>query len=95
MRLEVPLPPADRVMLGALSEIAGPEGDIEAARLTVPANPFTLVSVSVDTPEEPVVIDKLLGLAVIAKSGCGEGLTITVTATAWDDDPLVLVIVTT
>ncbi len=56
-------------MIEALSEIAGPEGDIEAARLMVPVNPFTLLSVSVEAPEEPAVMAKLLGFADIIKSG--------------------------
>jgi hypothetical protein len=76
--VEVPLPPRDRVTLETLSEIAGPEGDIEAARLMVPLNPFKLLSVIVEEPEEPAVMVKLLGPAVMTKSGWGEGLTVTV-----------------
>jgi hypothetical protein len=93
--VEVPLPPAARVMLGALSEIVGPGGDTEAARLMVPLNPFKLLRVIVEAPEEPAVMVRLLGLTVKAKSGCGEGLTVTVTATACDEDPLVPVTVAT
>ena len=67
--MEVPLPPADSVTLGPLSEMTGPEGEIEAPRLMVPVNPFTLLSVSVEAPDEPAVMAKLLGFADIMKSG--------------------------
>jgi len=77
--VEVPLPPADRAMLETLSEIAGPDGDIEAARLMVPVNPPKLLKVIVEKPEEPAVMAKLLGLAVKAKSGCEVTMTETVT----------------
>ncbi len=77
--MEVPLPPADRAMLETLSEIAGPEGEIEAARLMVPVNPLKLLNVIVEEPEEPAVMAKLLGLAVKAKSGCEVTMTETVT----------------
>ena len=68
-------------MLEALSEIAGPEGDMEAARLMVPVNPFKPLRVIVEAPEEPAVMVRLLGLAFMMKSGRGEGLTVTVTMT--------------
>ena len=77
--MEVPLPPADRVILETLSEIAGPKEDIEAARPMVPANPPKLLKVIVEKPEEPAVMAKLLGLAVKAKSGCEVTMTETVT----------------
>ena len=77
--MEVPLPPADRAMLETLSETAGPEGEIEAARLMVPVNPLKLLNVIVEEPEEPAVMAKLLGLAVKAKSGCEVTMTETVT----------------
>ena len=77
--MEVPLPPADTAMLETLSEIAGPDGDIEAARLMVPVNPPKLLKVIVEKPEEPAVMAKLLGLAVKAKSGCEVTMTETVT----------------
>ena len=77
--MEVPLPPADRAMLETLSEIAGPEGEMEAARLMVPVNPPRLLKVIVEKPEEPAVMAKLLGLAVKAKSGCEVTMTETVT----------------
>jgi hypothetical protein len=82
-------------MLEALNEIAGPDGVREAARFMVPANPFKLVSVTVEDSEEPAVITKLLGFAEMAKSSFGEGLTTTVIETARDNDPLVPAIVTT
>ncbi len=66
-------------MLETLSEIAGPEGEIEAARLMVPVNPLKLLNVIVEEPEEPAVMAKLPGLAVKAKSGCEDTMTETVT----------------
>jgi len=66
-------------MLETLSETAGPEGDIEAARLMVPVNPPKLLKVMVEEPEEPAVMARLLGLAVKAKSGCEDTMTETVT----------------
>jgi hypothetical protein len=91
---DVPAPPPDRVMLGKLSDILGPEGEIEAAKLMVPLNPFRLISVIVEAPEDPAGMVRLLRLAVMAKSGCGEGLTVTATLTARENDPLVPVTVT-
>jgi hypothetical protein len=91
----VPLPPADRLTLEALSESVGPEGDIEVARLMVPVNPLRLVRAIVEVAEEPAWRVKLLGLEVMAKSGCGGGFTVTVTVTAWDNDPLIPVTVIT
>lgn len=82
-------------MLEALNETAGPVGDIEAARLMLPVNPFKLITASVELPEEPAGIVKLLGLTVIAKSGGGAGLTVMVTLATWDDGPLVPETVTT
>ena len=37
--------------------------------VTMPLSPFTLVRVMLETAEEPAVINRLLGTAVIAKSG--------------------------
>ncbi len=37
--------------------------------MTVPLNPFRLVTTIVEMPEEPAGIVRLFGLAVIAKSG--------------------------
>jgi len=65
---KAPLCPADNVMLEALREIAGPDGEIEAARFMVPANPFTLLKVTVEAADEPTVMVRLLGLADTVKS---------------------------
>jgi len=89
VRVEVPLPPAERAILVVLSEIAGPAGDIEAARLIVPLNPFRLTRAIVELPEEPAGRVMLVGLTVMAKSGFGGELTITVRVAGWDNDPLV------
>jgi hypothetical protein len=94
-RLEVPPPPEENVMLEALREIVGPEGVMKAERLTVPANPFTLNTVMVEVLVVPAGTIRMLGLGDTAKSPCGGGLTVTVTVTAWENDPLVPVTATT
>jgi hypothetical protein len=43
-------------------------GDTVAARPTVPANPFTGKTVTVEVPLEPATNATLVGLAVIVKS---------------------------
>jgi len=59
-------------------------------------NPLTLVRVIVEVAVEPAGIVRLLGLAVIVKSGGGEdGTTVKVTLTLCDRLPLVPVTTTT
>ena len=47
----------------------GPAGVTVACKLTVPVKLLTLVTVTVDVPEEPAVTVRLLGLVVRVKSG--------------------------
>ena len=64
--------------------------------MTVPLKLLRLVRVIVDLPVVPAGILRLLGLAVIVKSGGGEdGITVKVTLTLCDRLPLVPVTTTT
>jgi hypothetical protein len=83
VRVEVPEPPDTRATLIGLREAVVPEGETDAARLTVPAKPFRLVRVMVDCEEEPEVIVRLVGAETV------KSVTLTVTWTDWDADPLV------
>lgn len=47
------VPPEDRTRLVELKEAVGPEGEIVAARLTVPVNPLMLFKVTVLLPDPP------------------------------------------
>lgn len=53
VRVVEPDPPAARGTLAELREGAGPEGDTETERLTVPAKPLWLATVIVKAPEAP------------------------------------------
>ncbi len=68
--VDIPVPPAARVTLGALKEGVSPVGEDTADRLTVPAKLLRLVSVMVEVAEDPTgMLDGLAGLAVMVKSG--------------------------
>ncbi len=43
----------------------------------VPVNPLTDINVTVEVPEVPAPIVTVVGEAVIVKSGCGLGVTVT------------------
>jgi hypothetical protein len=58
--VEAAEPPAVRVRLDGLKETTGPEGKTIAARITVPANPFWLLTVTKSVPEEDTAIERLL-----------------------------------
>jgi hypothetical protein len=90
VRLEVPAPP---VTLAGLKEVVGPEGETVVARDTSLANPLEDITVIVEVPVVPALIVMEAGLAEMAKSGRGGGVdggpTVTRTATAWNDAPLI------
>jgi hypothetical protein len=72
VRVELPVPPDDRVTDVGLSVAVGPcltSGLIVAERLTVPVKPLRLVRVRRDVAEVPWRIVRLVGFAVIEKSG--------------------------
>lgn len=81
---------APRVMLARLRlQVSPVAGDTLAARLTVPVNPLTLVTVIVDVPVAPEATVTPVGLALIVKS-----LTVKVTVDVLEREPLVPVTVT-
>lgn len=88
IKADDPTPPADRVMLEALREVVGPEGDMTADKLMIPLNPFMLNSVIVELFEVPAGMIRLVGLENTPKSLPRGGLTVTVTVTAWAKAPL-------
>jgi hypothetical protein len=69
LSVELPAPPGDRLIDVWLNNVLGPEEDTETERLTVPLNPFILVKVRLNVPEElrGMVMDE--GLPEIEKSG--------------------------
>ena len=80
---DVPVPPAERTILAGLSDIEGPEGDIEAPRLIVPWKPFMLVSMRFVVLENPAAITRSGGFADIPKSGPRGAVTVTVNVVEW------------
>src|SRR6266436_8156377 len=52
-----------------------PTGGGEVESVTFPANPFRLVTLTVENPVEPAVIVRFDGEALIAKSGVARGVT--------------------
>ena len=70
-------PPDTSVTEVGVREVFGPEGDTVAERLMVPLNPFMLVRVRLEVPDElrEIVIEE--GLAAIEKSGANLTETIT------------------
>ena len=63
--VEVPDPPADKVMLAGLKSVVGPDGETVAARLTFPANAYWLLRVVIDVEELPTLMFRVDGLADI------------------------------
>ncbi len=89
-RVEVLCPPGVKVTDELLSDVLGPDmGETTVERVTVPANPFRLVTVIRLFPDVPHVKLRDDALTVIEKSD-----TITRTETEWATDPLVPVTVT-
>ena len=62
VRAEVPVPPEDRVIVTGFNETEGPLGEIEDAKLTVPAKP-RLARLIVDGADDPGVRASPLGFA--------------------------------
>src|SRR5437879_3203998 len=69
VRTELPDPPEETGTLDGSRLRLGPAGVTVACKLTVPVKLLTLVTVTVDVPEEPAVMVRLLGLALRSKSG--------------------------
>ena len=66
MTVNVDEPPA--VTEAGESEAVGPDGETEAVRLTVPAEPLVTAVLIVEVPLLPCEMVKLAGLALIEKS---------------------------
>ncbi len=78
--------------LVGLREADNPDGDTEAARLTVPTKLLRLTRLIVEVAEEPDWKLTLPGLLEILKSG--GTTTFTATLTEWESEPLVPITVT-
>lgn len=86
----VAVPEEPSVTLVGLREHRRPvAGDVVAARETVPVNPLTAVTVTVEVPMAPALTVTVVGLAVTVKS-----VTVKVTVAVCDIAPLVPVTVT-
>ncbi len=86
----MPDPPEVMATVVGLRVALGPEGRTEVESVTVPANPFTLVSWIVEVPGEPAKMVRDAELGEIVKS-----TTLTVIWTEWEREPMVPVTVTT
>lgn len=78
-----------------LNDVLGPEGDTETERFTVPLNPFMLVKVRLNAPEElrGMLMDE--GLPEIEKSGTTvTDVTVTGIVVECEIEPLVPVTIT-
>jgi hypothetical protein len=78
VRVDAPVPPADRVTDVGFRLAVGyttqtPEQAIDVLRPIVPANPFKLVSVIVDVPDDPMWMLRETGEALMPKFGGGGG----------------------
>jgi hypothetical protein len=67
-KVELPTPFELSVTVPGLRFVEGPGGE-DAVRVTVPENPFRLVRVMADVPEDPWAIVKEVGFADRVKSG--------------------------
>jgi hypothetical protein len=96
VRTAFPVPPDSNVTLIGLMVRVGLEpllGEIEIARLTVPAKPPILVNVMVLLVDDPLVTFIVAGEDMIEKSGAGGGVIVRMLVTLWLRRPLVPLIV--
>lgn len=90
MQLRVLLPDPPAMLVGLRVHVRPVAGEIVVVRPTVPVNPLTGITTTLDVPATPGVVLTMVGLANIWKS-----TTWTVTAPlVWDSEPLVPVTVT-
>ncbi len=68
VRVDSPELPEARLTLVGLAEVVRPEGETEVVRAMLPENPPRLLSVTVEVPDWPARIVKLVELEEIAKS---------------------------
>jgi hypothetical protein len=91
--VDVRVPSEGKVTFAGLKNTDGPTLEIEAVKLTLPANPFRLARLIVELPEDSSITVRLGGLALRVKSGCGDGLAVTTKLTELTNALLVPVIV--
>lgn len=91
--VDVPVPPEGKVTFAGLKNTDGPKLETEAVKITLPVNPFRLLRLIVELLDDPRITVRLVGLAFRLKSGCGNGLTVTIILTARTNEVLVPVIV--
>ncbi len=77
MRVDEADPPTERVRLDELRVAPGPP-EVLDPRITVPANPLTLLIVIVEVPEEPAGMVIEFGPAEMSKFGAAVTVTSTV-----------------
>ena len=86
------IPEVRITLVGAHDAVRPVTGLTDVNRLRDPANPFKLVSVTVDVPDEPAGNVTIDGLAATLKSG--GAITLTLMVTVCDNEPLVPATVT-
>ena len=93
-RVEVPVVTAlvSETLVGLSVHVSPVDGEILSDSATVPVKPFVAETVIVEVPAEPTATLTLVGLAVTVKFGAA--VTVNVTVTEWESDPLVPVTVT-
>ena len=74
VKVEVAVPPLDKLRLVGLSEAVSPVGETLVERETVPEKPYRLVTVTVEVRAVPVFVARLAGLADTLKLGGFGGL---------------------
>jgi len=91
-KVDVAVPPDAKVTLVGVRVDTGAflvEGEMLAERLTVPLNPFTLLSMIDEVAVEPCCTFWEAGLAEMEKSGVGAAVTVKERNTEWETLPLV------
>ena len=68
VRMERPVPPADKTNDDGLRDGVGPEGEMVAARDTLPESPLRLVKAMLKLEEVPPGMIREIGVAEIEKS---------------------------
>ena len=91
--VEILVPPEDNVRFTGLKETDSPVLEIDAVKLTVPANPLVLLRDILVLPAEPTLRDRVSGLADRVKPGCGGEFTVRAMVMKLTSEPLVPIIV--
>lgn len=94
VRIDVAAPPEESVTLAGLTVAVRFAGDTEVVSETMPANPFRLDREIVDALDDPAVNPSVDGLAEVVKSGAVGEVTVTISFTECEREPLVPATVT-